>query len=176
MQDCLRELEASRSDPAATVPVNSDRIERLRQAEIVVDAGCYLLYFPDTRWVREPDPQRPFVPDQFYSYRSDYEDKENHLHAVGFMAGKPWLAQPSIGYLGLGLDLAEILDAKLRHAAPTVRFCISVSFNVKPLDADDGDVRKDCRVSFHAIRAGEPMWSDVDIEEYLNSAFGLIEF
>jgi hypothetical protein len=179
MDECLTQAEAYLSKPDTRLRVrNVTGLAALLQAEIVFDRGCYRLRWPGATWV--PEPRTEFEPDSQFLDRTGWEDFDNHFHEDAL---RGWNIEekekPGIHHLVLALIGAEILRLKLRDSFPRVRFQVTVSFSVKPMDLDDEEiiarnVMIGWRVSFHAVRKGEmPLSSDLD--SYLYEAIGLFD-
>ncbi len=168
MDECLQELEVYWSDEKVRLRGDVLRFASFIMADIVRHQGCYILRSDQADWDLDPDGE--FIPDHIVPDRSGYEDFANHHHVCEFIASN----KPSIGFLAVGLALTEILHLKLRQSFPAVHFRIVVSFPVKPLDPDEGQIRNDCRVSFHAIREGEVIFGD--LEDFRYDAMGILEF
>jgi hypothetical protein len=168
MDECLRELESYWSDEKTRLRGDVLRFAGFIMADVVCHQGCYILRSDQAEW--DVDPDGEFIPDHIIPDRSGYEDFANHHHAREFITSN----EPSIGFLAVGLALAEILHLKLRQNFPTVHFRISAGFPVKPLNLDDDQIRNDCRVSFHAVREGEVIFEN--LENFRHDAMGILEF
>jgi hypothetical protein len=167
MKKCLLELDDYWNNNPELAG-NSVAFANLVFSNVVRHKGCYLLQNEAKKEDLNPDGE--FLPDKMFPDRSGFEDSQNHFHLSGIMTAQ----EPSIGFLGIGLSIVELLHLKLHHDFPEEHFRITLSYPVKPLGNGDTYVRDDCRISFHAIRSGEVIFDDP--ENYKFEAFGIREF
>lgn len=168
MKECLLELDDYWHSRNPELDGNSVAFANLVFSKIVRHKGCYLLRNEANK--EDPDPNGEFLPDKMFPDRSGFEDSQNHFHLSGIVTAQ----EPSIGFLGIGLSIVELLYLKLHHDFPDEHFRITLSYPVKPFDDGDTYVRDDCRISFHAIRSGEVIFTD--LESYQFEALGIWEF
>lgn len=185
MDDCLQELEAYLNDDKPKFKGDIIRLNQFILSDIITHQGCYLLTYAMPAGLKV-EPQKEFVPDEYFPDRTGYECYENHVHTQDILRS----SKPGIHHLATGISLAEILCLKLLARYPDIKFHIIVSFPVRPIVLDnvkptyiasasssplEGDtaVRNDCTVRFHAVRENEIIYDD--LEAFRFEAMSVIE-